>query len=159
MNQPSLTDVLKAYVEQYGWTRHFTLRPDMWKKYLPTHVWNGEKLDPTKANDIPDKSGIYTLILQPSIADHPACSYLMYVGQTKSLRDRFRDYLTSEKRITGRPKIFTFLNLYDGFICFYYTLVKMDALDNVENALMDAYQPPLNTEFKGTLGNARSAFT
>jgi excinuclease UvrABC nuclease subunit len=159
MNQPSLTDVLKACEEQKVWTCHFTLCPNTWKRYLSIHEWHNEKLDRTKANNIPDEAGIYTLILQPGIANHPACSYLMYVGQTKSLRKRFRKYLTSEKRITGRPKIFAFLNWYDGFICFYYTLVKMETLDTVEDALMDAYQPPLNTEFKGTLSKARSAFT
>jgi len=159
MNQLPLNDVIEACKEQYVWTRHFTLCPDTWKNYSSTHVWHGEKLDTTRANSIPDESGIYTLILQPSIADHPACSYLMYVGQAESLRKRFRKYLTSEKKANGRPKLFMFLNLYDGFICFYYTIVKVEALEDVEDALIDAYQPPLNTEVKGTLGIARRAFT
>jgi excinuclease UvrABC nuclease subunit len=159
MNQSSLNDILKEYLIQYGWSRHFMLYPDTWNKYSLTHVWKGEKLDITKAKDIPDESGIYTLILQPGIANHPACSYLMYVGQTNSLRRRFREYLTSEKKESGRPRLFVFLNLYDGFICFYYTPVKMEALNDVEDNLTVAYQPPLNKELKGTTGISRNAFT
>ena len=130
------------------------LCPDTWKTYSPTHAWQGEKLDSSRINQIPDAPGVYTLILQPGIAEHPACSYLMYVGKAKSLRRRFRDYLTSEKLVTGRPRIFIFLNLYEGFI-FYYTPVKMEALKPVEDSLTDAYQPPLNTEVKGTFGTAK----
>ncbi len=158
MSTKPLADILTDYLAQFGWARHFMLCPNTWRGYTTTHRWQGEKLESAKVGQIPDAPGIYTLILKPGIADHPACSYLMYVGKTNSLRNRFRDYLTSEKLATGRPRIFIFLNLYDGFICFYYTPVNMNALDIVEDALTDAYQPPLNTEVKGTIGVARRAW-
>ncbi len=136
------------------------LCPDTWKKYTLTHEWHGQKLDFSKKDQIPNEPGVYTLVLQPGIANHPACSYLMYVGkEEKSLRSRFHEYLTSEKRVTGRPKVFVFLNLYDGFICFYYIKAKKEEAVQLEDELTDAYQPPLNTKIKGSMGQARRAFT
>lgn len=159
MSQNTLSDILNGYLEQYGWRREFSLCPEKWRGYTTLHTWQGEKLDTTKTGQIPDTSGIYTLILKPGIADHPACSYLMYVGKTKSLRVRFRKYLTSEKRATGRPKIFVFLNLYDNYIYFYYIPISVENLDTLEDALISAYLPPLNSEVKGTIGKSVRAWT
>ena len=159
MSKPELADVLSDYLKLHGWSRRFLLCPDTWKNYSPTHEWHGEKLDISKKDQIPNEPGIYTLILKPGIASHPACSYLMYVGKEESsLRTRFYDYLTSEKRVTGRPRIYVFLNLYEGFICFYYTPIKKKELVQVEDSLTNAYQPPLNTKVKGSMGQARRAF-
>jgi hypothetical protein len=159
MLRPPLNDIIKTFLEEEGWRRHFILCPDYWRTYTQSHDWQGEKLEASKVDQIPDDTGIYTLILQPGIAGHKSCSYLMYVGQAISLRKRFRDYLGKEKRETGRPKIFVFLNLYTEFICFYYTLVNIEILDAVEDGLVSAYQPPLNDQIPGTVGVARRAFT
>jgi hypothetical protein len=64
-----------------------------------------------------------------------------------------------ERRQDGRPKITYFLNKYDQFISFCYTLVSMEALDNVEQGLMNAYLPPLNEEYEGAISTSVRAFS
>ncbi|MGA3110468.1 MAG: hypothetical protein ABSE15_00365 [Candidatus Bathyarchaeia archaeon] len=142
-----------------GCIQHFTLWPRQWQTYTQTHEWKNEKLESTRADQIPEDPGIYTLIIYPGIAGHPLCSYLMYVGKTGCLRRRFREYLGMERREDGRPKISYVLNKYDQFIRFCYTRVPLAALDNVEGGLMNAYLPPLNEEYEGTISTSVRAFS
>lgn len=158
MTVDSPNDLLNKIDEMKKHTQVFTLWPCMWQGYTDSHGWRNEKLEESKVNQIPDSPGIYTLILKPGIAGHPSCSYLMYVGKTVSLRRRFRDYLGKERRKTGRPRIYYFLNKYGGYVCFYYTLVVNTLLDNVEDGLMNAYMPPLNEKYKGEIHMVRRAF-
>ncbi|MDR2719244.1 MAG: GIY-YIG nuclease family protein [Nitrososphaerota archaeon] len=158
MSQPPITDIIDDYKNSACWRKEFFLCPTAWSQYHFSHQWQGNKLEENSIDQIPDSPGIYTLILQPNIAGHPSCSYLVYVGQTVSLRNRFKDYLRKEKRAKGRPKLFMFLNMYDGFVCFYYTLISQDQLNTVEKGLLVAYQPPLNTAIPGKLGKIRRAW-
>ena len=82
----------------------------------------------------------------------------MYVGQTVSLRRRFGEYLSKERRESGRPKMFRFLNMYSDQVWFCFTLVDKASLDAVEDGLRDAYIPPLNDDFSGELSNVVGAF-
>lgn len=131
----------------------FTLMPEAWQKFRITQkafpcTWKIIKLDEGCKNDLDliTRPGIYTLIVQPDIATHTACSYLMYVGQTHNLHQRFLNYLRTEKRIRKRPNIFRLLNIYGDHIWFCFTKVAADKLDEYENALMNAYIPPVNDE-------------
>lgn len=81
----------------------------------------------------------------------------MYIGQAKNLRVRVGQYLTRERKPTGRPKIRRFLYKYDAFIWFGYSELAVNDLDNVESALISAYLPPLNTRVHGTVGAAQGA--
>lgn len=159
MPSASPVDIVRETDEMKSCVQHFTLWPRQWQTYTQSHTWQNEKLEMARATRIPESPGIYTLIIQPGIAGHPSCSYLMYVGQTGSLRRRFREYLGMERRQDGRPKISYFLNKYDQFIFFCYTLVSMEALDNVEQGLENAYLPPLNKEYEGTIGTSVGAFS
>src|SRR5579864_635031 len=111
----AVTDIINEQNEFSAHTYAVTLWPKRWKGYSNPHPlkWTLVKLEDAsrKANAVPSGAGIYTLLVQPGIADHPSCSFLLYVGQTKSLLARFGDYLTSEKKETGRPKIFRLLNM------------------------------------------------
>ena len=158
MSSESLNDLASEIDEIKKHRQGFILWPRQWREYTQSHGWQNEKLERTKVNQIPDSPGIYTLILQPGIAGHPSCSYLMYVGQAVSLQRRFREYLGKERLETGRPKIYYFLNKYNGYICFCYTIVASNLLDNVEDRLMSAYIPPLNEQYSGEIGRALGAF-
>ena len=137
----------------------FTLCSRQWKTYNNNHEWTDEKLEKSKIEEIPDKAGVYSLIIKPGIAAHPACAYVIYVGQTNNLRRRFREYLGKERRLDGRPKVFYFLNKYDQNICFCYTLVDVPSLNAVEKGITNAYVPPANEEFEGAMNSiVRSAF-
>lgn len=138
-------------------TRYFVLWPQRWTTCVWTGNWIIEQLDASKTRNIPTGPGIYTLLLQPNIASHPACSYLMYVGQSDSLRRRFGEYLRKER--TVRSKMAEFLQKYSGFIYFCYVLIDGAELTRVEDNLTGAFIPPVNTKFKGELGRAiRAAF-
>jgi hypothetical protein len=154
-----LVDVLEDVDEAKAHTQWFVLWPRQWRRYARSHGWRLEKLEESKKGKIPDGSGIYTLILQPGIAGHDSCSYLMYVGQALSLRRRFSEYLGKERRESGRPKISYFLNRYDGYVWFCYTTVGTRSLDKVEHGLLCAYIPPLNDQFTGRIGKVVRAFS
>ena len=157
---PSTTvDIVNETEEMKKCAQRFVLSPRQWVTYTQSHTWRNEKLERARATQIPESPGIYTLILQPGIAGHPLCSYLMYVGQTISLRRRFREYLGMERRVDRRPKVSYFLNKYNGYACFCYTLVAAATLTNVENGLTAAYLPPLNEDYEGIISTAMRAFS
>ena len=158
MSNTSLDIIIQSQNEALNHRHEFTLWPRRWGTYPELHEWQTIRLDTLEKKNIPDCPGIYTLVAVPQIANHPACSYLMYVGKTKSLRRRFGEYLSQERRESGRPKIFRFLHLYTDHVWFCFTLVQSTSLDSVETGLRDAYIPPLNEDFSGELSKVVGAF-
>lgn len=153
-------DIIREQDEAIAHRREFILWPSKWEGFDRTKVygWQWHKLDASERPNIPDEPGIYTLLIQPGIAGHPLCSYLMYVGQAVSLRTRFADYLTRERRESGRPKIFRLLNKYSNYIWFCFTIVPEETLDDVEDSLMNAYIPPCNDQLPIEIRPVRGAF-
>jgi hypothetical protein len=147
-------DALKAHEHQ------FYLYPRYWHECADVQIacWNMIKLNGSERLEVPEEPGIYTLLVQPGIALHPACSYLMYVGKSKSLRRRFGEYLNESRRETGRPKIVRLLNKYPDHLWFCYTLIEDEALDVVEDALIAAYVPPANDQMPAEVRGAVGAF-
>lgn len=133
-------------------SQKFVLWPEQWASYSESHEWHLIKLVDSERANIPARPGIYTLIVKPNVADHPANAYLMYVGQSNCLRRRFGEYLNKERKPSGRPKIFTFLNMYPNYVWFCFTQVQLSSLNLVESGLRDALFPPLNEQFEGELG-------
>ena len=105
---------------------------------------------------MPQHAGVYSLVVQPRVAGHPACSYLMYLGKAKDLRRRFIDYLTVERR--KRPKIVGLLEKYRGYIQFFYSDVDEKELDSMEEQLINAFVPPCNARFTGEISTVKGAF-
>ena len=154
----SVYDIIQAQDEMRVHQYQFTLWPLRWTTYSGVHEWQLSKLADSEVENIPDVPGIYTLLALPGIANHPACSYLMYVGQTVSLRRRFGEYLSKERKESGRPKIFRFLNRYSEQLWFCFTSLDSSLLDVVEDGLKDAYIPPLNDAYSGELSKVVGAF-
>ncbi len=150
MNENAI-DLIRAQDEIRAHSYLFRLWPKQWATYEKAHEWKLTKLTKADRDQIPRGSGVYTLITVPDVANHPACSYVMYVGQTVSLWRRFGEYLNKERRSDGRPKVFRYLNMYSDHVWFSYTVVDDMMLDKVEDGLRSAYIPPLNDEFKGEL--------
>lgn len=157
----TVSDLLKEQDECKAHCHEFTLWRRKWQEYSCVFFldWRIHRLDDCERHAIPEESGIYTLLVQPGIANHPASSYLMYVGQTTSLRRRFGEYLNRERRETGRPKIMRLLNLYATNTWFCYSAVPQKDLDEVEGALLTAYIPPANDQLpasiRGVIGALR----
>jgi hypothetical protein len=125
-------------------THRFYLWPKLWLEYIPKYAisfnWQVYSLRLDQVRRIPEKPGIYTLIIQPGIALHPHCSYLAYVGKTdRTLRERFKEYLNEKKRVTGRPKLLGLLNKYDKYVYFCCTEVRDQSLiAQIEDDLIGA---------------------
>jgi hypothetical protein len=147
-------DEMKAY------TYPFILWRKKWEEYVDplTLEWKSCKLIESEKVHIPKESGIYTLIVQPGIASHPACSYLIYVGQTNSLHRRFGEYLNERNNETGRPKVTWWLRRYPQHIWFYFSSVEKLQLNNVENSLLSAYFPPANDQYPASVRKIINAF-
>lgn len=151
-------DILKEQGEMMAHRLKFVLWPRMWQTYIDMHEWLMHRLMALENQNIPDQPGIYTLLVQPGIANHPAASYLMYVGKTISLRRRFSEYLNERKRETGRPKIYRLLNMYPDNIWFCFTIAPENGLSNIEEGLINAYIPPANDQLPAEIRRVMGAF-
>jgi len=157
-------DLIDEQDEMKSHTERFVLWPRAWQGFdeacLPIRTWTMVKFLGTNYSDIPAGSGVYTFLIQPSIASHPASSYLMYVGQAASLSERFMRYRTRERvwSAGSRPLIVRLLNKYVDYVWFCYTLVPKQDLDTVEAQLRDAYRPPYVKQYTGEVGPAMAAF-
>lgn len=138
----------------------FTLSAKEWASYADMTItaWQLLRLSNAMRQNVPSVPGIYTLLVQPGIAKHPSCSYLMYVGQAVSLRARFGHYLKKERRATGRPKVFRMLNVYNKHVWFAFARVPKSRLDLVEDRLIVAHLPPCNGTVPAKLRKVVGAF-
>jgi hypothetical protein len=136
---------------------NFDLVPTKWGSYSgpPALKWTSRRLVKASTSKVPTSSGIYRLVLVPSVK---ACNatYLMYVGKATNLRSRFTAYLAAERK--RRPKLIRLLNLYPDHVTFQFCSVSKARLDRVEDALLQTFMPPCNDRIEGELGRARKAF-
>ncbi len=156
----AVEDIIREQDELKAHTYKFALWKRKWQEFTPLIVYNWQlvKLSVAEQGNIPDSPGIYSLLIQPGIATHPGCSYLMYIGKSVSLRKRFSNYLHSEKRETGRPKVFRFLNMYPDNVWFCFTGVSADQLKNVEDVLLETLIPPANDQLPASIRLVVGAF-
>ena len=146
--------------------KRMILSPSQWAACsLPVELkWNHVKFTEENVQYLPqDCGGVYTFVVQPGIANHPSCSYLLYVGKTErqNFRTRYRDYLR-DKRLgdkSRRPHVEEMLNKWDGYLWFYYAVIgKEELIDPIEKILMTAYLPPTNKDFPGEVQRALQRF-
>lgn len=146
-------DLIDEQDDMKAHTHRFYLWPKLWFEYAPKYAlsfnWQVYSLRLDQVGQIPEKPGVYTLIIQPGIALHPHCSYLAYVGMTdRTLRERFKEYLNEKKRITGRPKLLRLLNKYDKYVYFCCAEINDHSLiTQIEDDLIGAWVPPFNDKY------------
>jgi hypothetical protein len=122
-------------------------------------IWEAVKFTHRNMRMIPTTRGVYTFLVQPGIANHPCCSYLLYVGETENqnFRRRYQQYLR-EKRAgdeSRRPHVTDMLEKWDGFLWFCFARIdQADLIKHVEDALLTAYLPPTNKEFPARVSRA-----
>lgn len=136
------------------------LWPRQWEAY-PNRIpcqWQAVRLEQANQPAIPVGPGVYTLIIASGVAGHPYGNYLMYVGKSNSLQRRFGEYLSAEKRETGRPKIFRLLNRYEQHLWFCYTEALLPDITMLEDDLTEAFLPPCNDKFPATIRKVVTAF-
>ena len=159
----SVQDMISEGDEAKAHGHIFCLWPKLWQKYSGncnfSFNWQECPFIPGEVNNIPDEPGLYTFVIQPRVADHPSCSYLMYVGKTKALRQRFKNYLQEKKRENGRPKVVRLLNKYPNNLCFCFTIFQdVSKISEAEKALIGAFVPPCNDVLPSTVSKVMEAF-
>ena len=105
--------------------------------------------DTSQANLLPDTGGIYSFILRPEVAGPPETAYLLYIGKTKEISRRYREYLFY-KSLSGykkRPHIHDMLNKWPEEIWFFFAkLDDRDLRKTVEDTLLNSWVPPFNID-------------
>ena len=155
---PSPSDLVVSQNEYRNHLWCLCLWPAQWKTCDRDFKlsWDSVALSNEHRSKVPRTTGLYSLVVQPRIAGHSGCSYLMYLGKTENLHRRFGEYLTSER--DRRPKMVRLLEVYRGYIHFFYSRVNKTMLDKMEDQLIDAFVPPCNSRFTGDIQKARGAF-
>ena len=140
----------------------FSMWPQRWISYnLPDQFnWKIYPFRRDQINNIPDQPGIYSFVVQPSIASYSYCSYLMYIGKTtRPLQKRFEEYFLEQNNPAGRPLILDLLNDYQGYIHFCCSVISQrERIDEIENALVAAFLPPCNDQFPAGVRRISKAF-
>ena len=156
--QSSPVDMVAAQDEYRTHVWDICLWPRQWLTCNPdlSLSWQSVELNSNQRSEVPQYAGIYSLVIQPGIAGHPACSYLMYLGKTRNLRKRFIDYLNVERH--KRPKIVRLLEKYRGYIQFFYSGIDERKLDKMEEQLINAFVPHCNSRFTGEINKIVGAF-
>ena len=141
--------------------KRMVLSPHHWRTCaLSTDLhWKAVKFTYANANDIPKTCGVYTFLVQPGIANHPYCSYLLYVGETadQDFKKRYRQYLRESRAgdKSTRPHVTDMLEKWDGFLWFCFAPINnIELIEGVEDALLAAYLPPSNKDFPATVSKA-----
>jgi excinuclease UvrABC nuclease subunit len=155
-----INDLINSGKEIAAYKQEFTLLPKAWDDYNRDHDcdWSCEPLEEDNAGEIPQESGVYNLIVEPGIACHPSCGYLMYVGETKDLNRRFSEYLRELDDKRGRPLIRKLLFMWKGNITFYYVKIDEGLKKSVQDDMISAYRPPFNIEMDATIRQPQKAF-
>ncbi len=162
MAEKPVADLLdeRAQLKAHIWC--FRLWPRQWAAYNLTFrfEWKIYPFQRDQLSNIPRHPGIYGLVIQPGIALHSNCSYLMYIGKAEStLRDRFRKYFYERDDPMARPKILELLNRYEGYVHFYCsTIEQRERIKQIEDALINAFLPPCNTDLPAETRRIAGAF-
>lgn len=132
----------------------FRLYPQLWGSTELAGYYAGRNWDTVNFTSppppLPTSSGIYMFVVGPycgGLKDH---SYIFYVGKTVNIKTRYAEYLIEKAGGGSNPRkaIMLFLNDFDGYIHFHYTLVPRDELEVAEALLKDNLTPVANTQLE-----------
>ena len=155
MNLDLPIDFANRASEEVGRFRiRFTLSPSMImaNDYVVNQLsWSSIKYGEAEIQKVPDdKRGIYAFsICQPSRVLSPH-GYVLYIGiagkdSSRTLRERYRDYLNS-KKIMKRTKIAMMIGNWHEVLRFFFApvddAVSTDDLQTIEMQLNTALLPP-----------------
>lgn len=89
---------------------------------------------------------------RPGIAQLRVANYLLYVGQTNSIRTRYGSYKTEHQKVKPRHRILDMLNRFESHLWFYYCELKPGVSPtSVEDDLLGAFIPPFNNSWPATI--------
>ena len=120
------------------------LYPQLWRSKELAAYYNNRSWEVVSFTNppptLPAKSGIYMFVVGPycgGLRDH---SYIFYVGKATNIRQRYAKYLTEKTGGGTNPRehIVMFLNDFDGYLHFHYTLVPEAELNGAEIWLVES---------------------
>ena len=113
--------------------------------------FNGYRRDCNKAT-LPHYSGIYIVYrcIYHSETDKVTLLEIIYIGKAEDLNERLNNHEKYQKFLEA-------CNAGEE-ICYAYANVSMDDLDVVENALIFAQKPSLNSELVDSFNHASAGF-
>lgn len=142
----------RGFIREHIWD--FLLFPGHWtdiNNNIPvTLEWKEVPFNPAQAVNVPnDQKGIYCFVVKPVISELFETRYLFYIGKTaRNFRARFNDYLREANGL-GKPrhKVFTMLDLWNGYLHFYYAPIKNNVNINLcEERYLNNLVPKVNTD-------------
>ncbi len=151
----------------------FTLNTDRIASLTPPPVplhWNSIKFDdPSEIHNIPnDRRGIYAFVVAAGDQPSPTHGYIMYIGiagvkGNRSLRERYRDYLSTTK-VLNRPKLMRMFATWHDVLRFFFAPVDSGVtpadLKSLEKTLNTAWMPPcVEQDIDATTRKMRRAFS
>jgi hypothetical protein len=143
--------------------KRMLLYPAQWaafKSPLPTALqWKCIRFGKSTQNSVPnDRGGVYSFVVVPEIANHPRCSYLLYVGKADNFRTRYAKYLNNFAKDaieTDHPHVTVMLQKWSANLWFCYaTIADKTLIRKTESKLIEAYLPPTNKHITGKIGKA-----
>lgn len=142
----------RGYIQSHIW--NFLLFPNHWTdpaNSIPFPlVWNSLPFDLTQLNNVPNnQKGIYCFVVQPPVSQMFETRYLFYIGKTtRDFRARFNEYLRDAAgKGKPRPKVFTMLKLWRGYLHFYYTAIPTNVnISLCEERYLNTLVPKVNTD-------------
>jgi hypothetical protein len=142
------------------------LSPTQWATYRSSFElsWNPVRFSAKHLDSVPkNQRGVYSFVVQPGIAQHPLCSYLLYVGKVEKqvFRDRYKQYLSEQEkghRDARRVHVTRMLQKWKDHLWFCYAPVDDDKLiAQIEDALLAAYLPSHNRDFPASIRKDHAA--
>lgn len=117
--------------------------------------WNKVKFQKGNKNTLPEMPGVYMFILKPYLAGicKLASEFILYVGQTKNLKERYSGYFQykNSKKASDQDKR-TMIVIWEDHLHFYYHSLPDNTtksqLDDLEFDLIDSVLPPFNARFR-----------
>lgn len=121
---------------------------------LATHLsnWSTPFIFSQKARkNVPKTPGIYIFYVQPSIQLHPAQSFVLYIGYSMNLWNRYYDYIVYKR--SEEPNYIDrriMLNVWEKNL--YYSYISLpgfteDQVLEIEQKLYNSLVPPINRSF------------
>lgn len=102
--------------------------------------------------NVPKVPGIYLFFVKPQLQIYSEQSFIMYVGRSMNLYNRYGDYLNTYKN-SEEPNHFErrlMLNAWEKELQFtYFTLIGYNEkkVEKIEKKIIDSLVPPINRDF------------
>lgn len=110
--------------------------------------WHYEKFVEANKNVIPSRPGVYMFTVHLGVAGIERHSIILYFGEAKNLRTRFKQYLRERDGVqpTDREHIKKMLNIYRNRVEFGYCCLGRYQVEQVQDILIEAFDPCCNRQ-------------